>query len=135
RKQFVGQMRIENAIEKIMLLRILSRDLPLLQARPGPRQQALIRIQRRYAPLKVRGEYIRQPGLARLQARIEDAVMALKIDALAPPSYDLSAAAMGSRHPSQLQRLQIHHIQCLPILIRAVEYHLLPDEGIVVKIK
>ena len=49
RKQRIRKMRIKDAIEIIVLLRVFSKDLSLLLAGLRPRQQSLISIQRRDA--------------------------------------------------------------------------------------
>src|SRR6185437_16706284 len=83
----------------------------------------------------VGGEDIDQPGPARFDAGVKDAVVALKVYAFASMAYDLGVP-VGSADAFKRQRFQVNGIELMPILIAAIKDHCLrSQEWVVMKIE
>src|SRR6266480_1907293 len=142
REQGVRDLGFEDPGEIIGLVGIRLQDCPLLYSRADTRQSRLVGIERRDAPLEVRGKDVNEASPAAVDVGSKNAVSAL-VEHFSPPrGNDLTEN--GPPMVGQLFDLQSFEIdgkELSPVGCCSIEHHLVAfarqlwNEGIIVKIE
>src|SRR6266480_545290 len=142
REQGVRDLGFEDPVEIIGLIGILLQDRPLLFSRAHARQSRLVGIERRDAPVEVRGKDVDEACPPAVDLGSKNAVSAL-VEHFSPPrGNDLTENVppmVGQLF--DLQGFEIYGKELSPVGCGSIEHHLvafarqLRNEGIVVKIE
>src|SRR6266480_6029517 len=142
REQGVRDLGFEDPGEIIGLVGLCLQDCPLLYSRPDTRQSRLVGIERRDAPLEVRGKDVDEASSAAVDVGSKNAVSAL-VEHFSPPRGNV-LTENGPPMVGQLFDLQSFEIdgkELSPVGCCSIEHHLVAfarqlwNEGIIVKIE